>query len=77
MDYLHQISLGIGVAAVLVIVYGVVIGLWRFVRTEFHWMRGRKRAVTLAGSLLTSNAPCNKTERGGRKAHRLEVEITP
>jgi nitrite reductase/ring-hydroxylating ferredoxin subunit/multimeric flavodoxin WrbA len=36
-----------------------------------------ERAVNLAGSLLKSNAPSDKTERGGRKAHRLEVEKTP
>jgi uncharacterized membrane protein len=42
MDYLHNISFGIGIAGVLVIVYGVVIGLLRFVRTEVHSMRGRK-----------------------------------
>jgi len=36
-----------------------------------------ERAVRLAGMLIESDQPCDKTERGGRKAHRLEVEINP
>jgi len=33
-----------------------------------------ERAVSLAGALLQRAAVCDKTQRGGRKAHRLEVE---
>ena len=33
-----------------------------------------ERAVKLAGMLLESDQPCDKTARGGRKAHKLEVE---
>jgi len=33
-----------------------------------------ERAVTLADCLLKSDAPSDKIERGGRKAHHLEVE---
>ncbi len=33
-----------------------------------------ERAVELARLLLGQDKPCNKTQRGGRKAHRLEVE---
>jgi hypothetical protein len=33
-----------------------------------------ERAVQLAGALLQSGGPCDKTERGGRKAHHLGVE---
>jgi multimeric flavodoxin WrbA len=33
-----------------------------------------ERAVKLAGMLLESDHPCDKTARGGRKAHKLEVE---
>ena len=36
-----------------------------------------ERAVKLAGLLLASDQPCDKTQRGGRKAHRLEVEVKP
>lgn len=32
------------------------------------------RATSLAAVLIRSDAPCDKTQRGGRKAHRLEVE---
>jgi nitrite reductase/ring-hydroxylating ferredoxin subunit/multimeric flavodoxin WrbA len=35
------------------------------------------RAVKLAGILLADGEPCEKTERGGRKGHRLEVEMKP
>jgi len=33
-----------------------------------------ERAVSLAGALLQRAESCDKTQRGGRKAHRLEVE---
>ena len=33
-----------------------------------------ERAVKLAGMLLENDQPCDKTQRGGRKAHKLEVE---
>ena len=33
-----------------------------------------ERAVNLASALVERAAPADKTERGGRKAHRLEVE---
>jgi uncharacterized membrane protein len=40
MDYLHHASFGIGVLGVLVIVFGVLCGLVRFVRAEFSAARG-------------------------------------
>src|SRR5690349_23163286 len=40
MDYLHHASFGIGVLGVLVIVFGVLSGLVRFVRAEFSAARG-------------------------------------
>jgi len=40
MDYLHHASFGIGVLGVLVIVFGVLSGLVRFVRAEFSAVRG-------------------------------------
>src|SRR6266850_2075883 len=40
MEYLHHASFGIGVLGVLVIVFGVVSGLVRFVRSEFRAARG-------------------------------------
>jgi uncharacterized membrane protein len=40
MQYLHHASLGIGVLGVLVIVFGVVCGLVRFVRAEISAARG-------------------------------------
>ena len=40
MDYLHHASFGIGVLGVLVIVFGVLSGLVRFVRAEFFAARG-------------------------------------
>ena len=40
MDYLHHVSFGIGVLGVLVIVFGVLSGLVRFVRAEFSAARG-------------------------------------
>ncbi len=41
MKYLHQASFSIGVVGVLVIVFGVLGGLVRFVRSEFFAVRGR------------------------------------
>ena len=40
MEYLHHASFGIGVLGVLVIVFGVLGGLVRFVRAEFSAARG-------------------------------------
>ena len=40
MAYLHHASLGIGVLGVLVIVFGVASGLFRFLRSEFLAARG-------------------------------------
>ena len=40
MQFLHHASFGIGVLGVLVIVFGVVIGLVRFVRAELSAARG-------------------------------------
>jgi uncharacterized membrane protein len=40
MEYLHHASFGIGVLGVLVIVFGVLCGLFRFVRAEFSAARG-------------------------------------
>src|SRR3954468_21252755 len=40
MDYLHHTSFGIGVLGVLVIVFGVLNGLLKFVRAEFSAARG-------------------------------------
>src|SRR6266478_4353907 len=40
MDYFHHASFGIGVLGVLVIVFGVLCGLVRFVRAEFSAARG-------------------------------------
>jgi uncharacterized membrane protein len=40
MRYLHHASFGIGVLGVLVIVFGVLIGLIRFVRAELSAARG-------------------------------------
>jgi len=42
MEYLHHLGAGISVVGVLVIVYGVAIGLMRFVRSEYHALRGTK-----------------------------------
>jgi uncharacterized membrane protein len=41
MEYLHHASFGIGVLGVLVIVFGVLGGLVRFVRSEIAAARGR------------------------------------
>src|SRR6516162_5535495 len=40
MEYLHHASFGIGVLGVLVIVFGVVCGLVRFIGAEFLAVRG-------------------------------------
>ena len=40
MEFLHHASFGIGVLGVLVIVFGVLCGLFRFVRAEFSASRG-------------------------------------
>ena len=42
MDYLHHLGAGISVVGVLVIVFGVAIGLMRFVQSEYHALRGTK-----------------------------------
>lgn len=58
MELLHHASFGIGVLGVLVIVFGVACGLWRFVRAELLAMRGsnveedRKRLRHLLGYYL-------------------------
>ena len=58
MNYLHHASFGIGVLGVLVIVFGVASGLWRFLRSEFIAARGmnvdddRKRLRHLLGYYL-------------------------
>ncbi len=41
MDYLHQTSFTIGVLGVLVIIFGVIAGLARFIRAEILSVRGR------------------------------------
>jgi|SRR5687767_5608228 len=40
VEYLHHATLGIGILGVLVIVFGVVCGVMRFVRSEFSAARG-------------------------------------
>jgi uncharacterized membrane protein len=40
MNYLHLVSVSIGVLGVLVIVFGVVSGLGRFLRAEWKSVRG-------------------------------------
>ena len=40
MEYLHHASFGIGVLGVLVIVFGVAGGLFRFLRAELRSVRG-------------------------------------
>ena len=40
MQYLHHASFGIGVLGVLIIVFGVLIGLFRFIRSEIGAARG-------------------------------------
>jgi uncharacterized membrane protein len=40
MNYLHHTSFGIGVLGVLVIVFGVIGGLTRFIRSEWHAVQG-------------------------------------
>lgn len=45
MEYLHHLGAGISVVGVLVITYGVVIGLMHFMRSEFHALRGTKMEV--------------------------------
>jgi uncharacterized membrane protein len=58
MDYLHHASFGIGVLGVLVIIFGVLSGLVRFVRAEFSAARGlvvdeeRKRLRHVLGYYL-------------------------
>lgn len=42
MEYLHHLGAGISVVGVLVIGYGVTIGLMRFVQSEFHVLSGTK-----------------------------------
>lgn len=58
MDYLHHASFGIGVLGVLVIVFGVLGGLVRFIRAEIFAARGvgvdqeRKRPRHVLGYYL-------------------------
>ena len=58
MEYLHHTSFGIGVLGVLVIVFGVVCGLVRFLRAEIQAARGcdvdedRKRLRHVLGYYL-------------------------
>jgi uncharacterized membrane protein len=58
MEYLHQASFGIGLLGVLVIVFGVLCGLVRFVRSEMASVRGmsvdkeRKRLRHVLGYYL-------------------------
>ena len=41
MTYLHHVSVGVGIAGVLVIVFGVLGGLWRFTCSELAAARGQ------------------------------------
>src|SRR5262245_49003512 len=58
MEYLHHASLGIGVLGVLIIVFGVLCGVVRFVRAELQAARGlavdeaRKRLRHILGYYL-------------------------
>ena len=58
MEFLHHATLGIGMSGMLVIVYGVIVGLLRFVRLEVQALRGanvdaeRKRLRHLLGYYL-------------------------
>lgn len=58
MEFLHHATFGIGMLGVLVIVYGVIVGLLRFVRSEVHALHGanvdteRKRLRHLLGYYL-------------------------
>jgi uncharacterized membrane protein len=58
MSYFHHASFGIGVLGVLVIVFGVLCGLVRFIRAEFSAARGlsvddeRKRLRHVLGYYL-------------------------
>ncbi len=58
MEFLNHATFGIGILGVLVIVYGVVIGLLWFVRSEVQTLRGtnvdgeRKRLRHLLGYYL-------------------------
>jgi uncharacterized membrane protein len=45
MEYLYHLGVGVSVVGVLVIVYGVAIGLMQFIRSEVHAMRGSKMDV--------------------------------
>lgn len=40
MEYFHHASFGIGVLGVLVVVFGVAGGVFRFLRSEFRSVRG-------------------------------------
>jgi uncharacterized membrane protein len=42
MDYLHHLGVGVSMVGVLIIVYGVMVGLLRFVRSEVHALNGTK-----------------------------------
>src|SRR5215467_4681783 len=58
MDYLHYASFGVGVLGVLIIVFGVLSGVVRFVRAELQAARGflvdeaRKRLRHILGYYL-------------------------
>jgi uncharacterized membrane protein len=41
MEFLHHVSFGIGILGVLAIVFGVIGGVVRFLRSEVHSGRGR------------------------------------
>ena len=41
MNYLHHATFGISLLGVLVIVFGVLCGLWRFLRSELSAARGK------------------------------------
>src|SRR5215471_4356152 len=58
MDYLHYASFGVGVLGVLIIVFGVLCGVFRFVRAELQAAKGflvdeaRKRLRHILGYYL-------------------------
>ena len=54
MDYLHHLSAGISVVGVLVIAYGVAIGLLRFVRPGLHTLRGTDSLAPYLNSVISA-----------------------
>ncbi len=83
MDYLHHASFGIGVLGVLVIVFGVLSGLVRFVRAEFFadiidtLMKPRVQDLAVLGAIVIIRTIISYSLNAELKSERQPTPTAP